>query len=174
MNYFKLNIQRLSTELLPTFLRKPIIIAFLLVVTTPLIAIYLAFTKFRKAVDYELHHNGQVCYLRKVLNDHFDPLYRRIEIREEKSTGESVFIYTKNEDEDDLVIYTKSENQEPTYIYTYPEINGYTRIDFIILIPKEVYDEQVTVTREGDRFYKIEALADKYKLVTKHYKIEKI
>ncbi len=173
MKYFDLDIKKLSVELLPTFLRKPVIVAFLVALTAPLISIYRAFTKYRKNTNYRLNHNGQVCYLRKVLNDRFDPIQRRIEIGD-ISRKEPLYIFTVSENLP-LYIFTENEingsNNTPQYLFTDTETGKKSAADFIVKLPSEIYAEQQTQTENRLRFYDLEKLIDTYKLASKHYKI---
>ncbi len=74
MNYntiYRINFVRLAALLLPTMLRKPLIITYLRAMYSQFELI--PFLRFRDTTTYRLTHNGQVCYLRAVLNDRFDP-----------------------------------------------------------------------------------------------------
>jgi len=71
MKAFQLNLPKLGLLLLPTFLRRPVITSFLSAATAPLRLLTWEFNNNREKVQYKLNHSGQVCYLRKVLNDAF-------------------------------------------------------------------------------------------------------
>ena len=47
-----------------------------------------------------------------------------------------------------------------------------TGIDFLVLLPKEVYDKQITQIQNTTRFYDVEGVVDYYKLASKRYKIQ--
>ena len=68
---FEIDLKKLVLQLLPTFYRQQLIFGVLRAALGGLQAVYDAFTKARVAHIYRLTHNGQVCYLRAVLNDAF-------------------------------------------------------------------------------------------------------
>ncbi len=88
MSLYDLKIKRLALLLLPTFYRKPLIAAFAQSMVQGVNIVYGNFMRWRQDKQYRLSHNGQVCYLRAVLNDQFDPIERRITI-----TGKHGFAY---------------------------------------------------------------------------------
>lgn len=169
MKYFKIDLNKLVVELLPPFLRKPIIVAFLIVLTSPLISIYLLFVAFRQKAKYKLQHNGQVCFLRKVLNDKFDPQLRRIVI-EDVERALPVYIFTKNEG-NPVYLYEDNEGVKPKYLYPDFQINDSSLADFLVKIPADVWNSQKTETESGLRFYRIEQVLNEYKLASKQFKI---
>ncbi len=145
-----IDIKKLVVLLLPTFLRHRKIVAWLHSLVTPLSVLHNDFMRVREKHLYELNHNGQVCYLRKVLNDEFDPNQRRIIIRDGNKYNRQY-------------IYTRGENK-PKYLGTMylrpPSDYEDTGVDFIVEVPKETYNE-----------LEMKALIDYYKLASKRYKI---
>lgn len=150
--WYNLNINKLVGLLLPTFLRKEKMLAWLRALHFPLIKIVDDFNFNRNQNLYNLAHNGQVCYLRKALNDRFDVSERRIKITDGNKYNRQ-YIYTLGE-------------QKPKYLgMIYLRQNADysdTGVDFIVLIPN------------GLKYNKFEAkaLIDFYKLASKRYKIE--
>ena len=149
-----LNIDKLVVLLLPTFLRKPKLVAWLRTLATPLHKLLYAFQQARTADLYNLAHNSQVCYLRKALNDEFDPQQRRIRIEDGKQNER-------------LYIYPRSANR-PLFlgkVFFYQRgdyIDG--GVDFIVVIPQGLqYDK-----------YKLEALVNFYKLAGKRWQISQL
>ena len=118
----------------------------------PLIKVVDDFNFNRNQNLYNLAHNGQVCYLRKALNDRFDIAQRRIKIIDGNKYKRE-YIYTDGE-------------QKPRFLGTmylrddadYSD----TGVDFIVLIPAGLnYND-----------YEMRALIDFYKLASKRYKIQ--
>ena len=149
---YNLNIDKLLVLLTPTFLRKPKLVAWLRTLATPLHKLLYDFHRASQADLYNLAHNSQVCYLRKVLNDEFDDEKRRIRIEDGRQKQR-------------LYIYPRSANK-PLYIgkvFLYQRgdyIDG--GVDFIVVLPKDLtYDK-----------YKLEALVNFYKLAGKRWTIE--
>ena len=149
-----LNIDKLVVLLLPTFLRKPKLVAWLRTLATPLHKLLYAFQQARTADLYNLAHNSQVCYLRKALNDEFDPQQRRIRIDDGKQNER-------------LYIYPRSANRPlflgKVFLYQRGDyIDG--GVDFIVVIPQGLqYDK-----------YKLEALVNFYKLAGKRWQISQL
>lgn len=160
---YKLDFYRLAVLLLPTFLRKGKMIAWLKVLITPIVSLQYKFQRKRKDDIYKLNHNGQVCYLRKVLNDRFDKEKRRIKI------VDGIRYHPK-------YIYTRAE-KKPRFLgrmNLYDEsVYNYNGVDFYVLIPIDIFNKHKTEIEIGKyRFYDIEGEINYYCLVGKKYKIE--
>jgi len=100
---------------------------------------------------YNLTHNSQVCYLRKALNDEFDPQLRRIKI-EDGTRNIRRYIYQRNVN-------------RPLYLgrmFLYLRGNYIDGgVDFVVVLPRGLeYDK-----------YKLEALVNFYKLAGKRWTI---
>ncbi len=151
--WYNLNINKLVTLLTPTFLRKEKFLAWLRVLHFPLIKVIDNFNFNRNENLYDLAHNGQVCHLRKVLNDRFDPSQRRIKIVDAQQ-------YTRT------WLYAIPYSQ-PIYLgkrYIHPiEAFADNGFDFIVLIPQPLNQE---ISQQ-----QLKAFVGKYKLTGKRYKI---
>ena len=125
---FDLDIGRMVIWLMPSFLRKEAVNAWLQSLVLPVKMLYGDFRNKREAYAYKLAHNGQVCYLRKVLNDEFDPSERRIELVDGNSFKR-------------LYLYSSVEGR-PVYLRT-SYINRAvdyedTGVDFMLILPREL------------------------------------
>ena len=105
------------------------------------------FKRERRKDLYNLTHNSQVCYLRKILNDEFDSTKRRIKIEDGKRNIRR-YIYQRNANRPlylgRVFLYQRGEY-----------IDG--GVDFVVVLPQGL---------EYDR-YKLEALINFYKLAGK-------
>lgn len=162
--YYNIDFDKLVGLLLPTSLRKRKMFSWLGVLLTPLKRIHYDFLQKRNEKNgdlYRLQHNGQVCYLRKVLNDNFDPEKRRIKIIDGNQFKRK-YIYTEGE-------------QKPVFLgkIFLRERSDYadTGVDFLVELPKEVWLYHRTQQNGTEHFYTIEAFIDFYKLAGKRYKI---
>lgn len=150
--WFNVDYKKLAVLLLPTIIRKAKLVAFIQILLAPLVSLHYNWNQARRSALYKLAHNGQVCYLRKVLNDEYDPSSRRIEIVDGNKFRRA-YIYTHAEQKP---LYLGKINLRPSTDF---EDTG---VDFTILVPSDViYDE-----------YDLKALVDFYKLASKRYKIE--
>ncbi len=154
--YYQINFDKLVLLLLPTFLRKSKLVAFATVLVAPVKEMYQEFREQQKKDWYRLNHNGQVFSLRKVLNDHFDNELRRIDIIDFE-TYQRTYIYTPVEDKP---LYLNGEGEDAKYIYTSAEYAN--QFDFVVVVPLNL----------GYNKYKMRALIDEYKLITKKYTIK--
>jgi hypothetical protein len=153
--WYKVDYNRLAVLLLPTFLRKPILVAYLQSLLVPIDSLYYKWSLFRNDNLYKVQHTGQICYLRKVLNDKMDGSQRRI------------YIGNGNRHERQY-LYTTGENR-PRYLGTMFlwQNSDYadTGVDFIVYAPQEIINTSP---------YELKALIDFYKAGGKRYKIEAI
>ncbi len=160
MKIYNIDYTRLSRLLLPTFLRKDILIIMLNSMIGGVRSIYSRFLFFRDENLYRLSITPQVFSLEKLLNDRFDTDKRRIYITD----GEyykSKYLYTKKESQP-LFIRTKAE-KSPLFINKEAE-TGSKGVDFRVYVPSGlIYDKAV-----------FEGLLNAYKLVSKTYEIIKI
>lgn len=148
---YNFNIDKLLVLLTPTFLRKRKLVAWLRTLAMPLNKLLDDFKVHRERDLYNLTHNSQVCYLRKALNDEFDPQLRRIKI-EDGTRNIRRYIYQRNVN-------------RPLYLgrmFLYLRgnyIDG--SVDFVVVLPRGLeYDK-----------YKLEALVNFYKLAGKRWTI---
>ena len=150
--WFNVNFDKLFVLLKPTFLRKQVTIAMVNTVFSPLKTIYDDWYRIRNEHLYKLAHNGQICYLRKALNNRFDHIDRRIYI----GNGNR---YLRK------YIYTHAE-QRPEFLGTMylHSVNDYadTGVDFIVYVPADIVAAQI---------YELQALINFYKEGVKRYKI---
>lgn len=149
---FDIDYRRLAILLLPTMMRGKKMSAWLQSAVAPIAVIYSDFTAGRLNALYKLAHNSQVCYLRKALNDAFDPSIRRIRI-EEGNRFKRFYIYTRAE----------KQARYMTAFLRQTEDYADTGVDFRIITPKGI----------GEGNYQMRALIDFYKLASKRYLIEK-
>lgn len=160
MKIYNIDYTRLNRLLLPTFLRKDVLIIMLNSMIGGVRSLYSRFLFFRDENIYRLSITPQVFSLEMLLNDRFDANKRRIYITD----GEfykSKYLYTKPENQP-LFVRTKAENK-PLFINTEEE-TGSKGVDFKVYVPAAlIYDEAV-----------FKGLLNAYKLVSKTYEIIKI
>ena len=95
MGKYDVNFRRLALLLLPTFWRRPLFGAFAFALVTPVSHLHVRFMQYRQRTGYRLRHNGQVCYLRAVLNDEFDPELCRITLSDSDKTDFGTVVYRR-------------------------------------------------------------------------------
>lgn len=158
---YNINFPRLLINLLPTFLRQPVIYGILHAAGTVLESkTYKSFTAARKEHNYKLNHNGQVCYLRAVLNDAFGGGFDILEV---VRRGEWLYAITESGTD---ILLTVGEGGNATevaggekvpLVYNEALLNA-AQNSFIVSVPYNIYQTQLNA---------VAALVDKYKLISK-------
>lgn len=165
--FFNISLRKLAVLYLPTFLRQPIMKAFVLIMIFPLELLFIEMMKARKRNLIKMNHNYQKFSLQKRLNDAFDAVERRIRIVKAVQY-ESVYLYTEAEiDPTNPNHFSDSSNnkmkwlkgsEKPIYLRTDAEL--YSEFDFIVEIPNTAIN-----------LNQLNAEIDFYKLVSKNYQI---
>jgi hypothetical protein len=150
---FVVDFMKLTKLLLPTFLRKPLLFSFLKAGVVPIAAIHQQLLTFRNEKINQMSYNSQVCYLRKMLNDKFDPYQRRIQLGN-ATQRPPLWIYKEIEDKP-VFLGTVMINRANTIS---------TSSEFVVYIPISL----------RDKVNGISAWLDYYKLTTKFYTIKYI
>lgn len=144
---FNLDINKLVLWLIPAFLRKPVMYAWLKTLCFPLIQVYNQFSIKRTDNLYKIAHNSQVFNMEQVLNDRFDNAERRIYITD-GLTKDRTYIYTPNELKPvylgDISIWNSDDYAD-------------TGVDFIAWIPTAagVTDQDLIEMKAQVNFYKL-------------------
>jgi hypothetical protein len=157
---FEIDYERLALLLLPTFLRREVTAALLWAVTSPVVTTYDAFVSNRKSNLQKLKMNGQVCYLRRLLNDAFPEADGAIRIGSgNRSTGRWQLAWDKDYDpymrylliaDGGTMLYDKDTTAQ--------SVNGFT-----VSVPRAL--------KSVDNDAKLRSLLNTYKLASKHYTI---
>lgn len=90
MAHYDIDYKKLALLLMPVRLRRPRLASLVYVAVSQVQRAARLFGSFRASTDYRLAHNGQICRLRAVLNDKYDPVRRRILIEDIASLPESL------------------------------------------------------------------------------------
>jgi hypothetical protein len=153
--WFNVNWKYLVINFTPIQLRKPALIGYVNALLQPIATLHYNWLRLRDDNLYKLEHTGQVCYLRKSLNDRFDPSLRRIYIGNGRRYPRE-YIYTRAEE--------KPRFLGTMYLRSRQDYEG-TGVDFIVFVPGSIVDSQLDELKAHINFYK-EGV--------KRYKIEKI
>ncbi|WP_304581987.1 hypothetical protein [uncultured Alistipes sp.] len=162
MSRYDIDIKRLGLLLLPTFLRRPVMAALLYAVLTPLASLHMRLMLFRREAAYRLDHNGQVCHLRAVLNDLFDPDLRRIVIEEIALRPGLQFVHCRETEQSVLVPLRQAGTRLPVVRRGFGDENGY---DFAVNVP---------LALGGIDEARLKAVVRNYKLASKRFAISYI
>ena len=161
---FNVNIKRLALLVLPTWLRRPLVGALIYAGVTPLGRLAQELRKYRSTTRYRLRHNGQVCKLRGVLNDEFDPALRRITVEDRDSTTviEASIIYLR-EVARWIMVPCRGFGTAIIHREGFSGTSGY---DFWVNVPYELRTTGIET--------RMRAIINNYKLASKRYTINYI
>ena len=161
MKLFQLDFQRLVLLILPPCLRFPRIYALLLAMTFGIEELYRSFSRQREANLTRLRRNGQVCYLRALLNDELDPEQRRIVIDDASQPGEWLMIYDEHASYQLLINREPGTAEKPVpLLYDEATILENTSF-FTVYVP---WSEEM-----NDLTNRLRSLLNEYKLLSKTY-----
>lgn len=159
---YNVNMKRLALLALPTWLRRPLVGALIYAGISPLGRLLQELRAFRSATGYRLEHNGQVCKLRGVLNDEFDPELRRIRIEDGDSldgTSEGAAVWQR-----EMGRWVMVPRRGAGYVRVHREgFGGTGGYDFWVMVPDEL-QTAATETR-------LQAMVNMYKLAGKRFAI---
>ena len=157
MGSFNVDFRKLGLLLLPTFWRRPLIGAFVRSMLTPLQEMHSEFMEVRERTNYQLSHNGQVCYLRAVLNDTFDPVGRRITITDIADEAINTTLYLRSEGKS---VVLPRRDSGWAVVFNRRGFSGVNRYDFEVRVP---------VVLSGTDDIRLRAIVAAYKLATKRF-----
>lgn len=168
---FDIDFNKWIALMLPTFLRRRRLFAFIRALCAPLYlgegGLYQRFLEMRGDHIYRLSHNGQVCYLRAALNDAFG-LKKGFEI-EDADEYEGEWIYAKDPSmPQQLLAVDEGKNPKPGESDPPPEhptplladearLNA-PRNAFIVRVPGNIY---------STRLDRVKAIVDNYRILSK-------
>lgn len=158
MGYYDINFRRLALLLLPIAWRKPRLAAFAQSCVLGVVALHKDFSVWRAAQDCRLHHNGQVCHLRGLLNDTFDSKLRRIRIIDGQYDEERGMRLFRRGHERSLLL---PHHPRPALIINRRGYGGARGYDFWVQLPLALRG----IINEAA----LTALVDNYKLASKRW-----
>jgi hypothetical protein len=155
---YQIDYDKLRVWLVPGRLRRERIIAYLHVVTSGVVSLYLDFLRYRKAKLYQLMITPQVCYLQRMLNDRFDFTQRRILIVDGIDKP-PFYIYQHAELKPKYL--RRTSEAKPQWIYTAGE-SGILTDDFVVKVPAGIIFQMA----------EMRSLVKAYKLAGTRFKIQ--
>lgn len=154
-NVFVIQWYRFVENLVPNLVKKSLLLAFINSAFAPIRSKYEVFLQWKAESEYKVRHNGQICYLQKLLNDQFDNYHRRI-IVENTPPKETLNVYYPQENRP---IY--AYNERPFFMYN--EDDYFNEFDFTVLIPEEIVPNTHLIRNEVE-FYKL--YSKNYQIIT--------
>ena len=135
--------RKLVILLLPTFLRQPVLMAWLRAMAYPLQQLHDRHQAARTQRLYELCHTSQICYIKEALNKEFGitDYAKGFEIEDIDAPGEWVWLYDEKDDEGNIIDRFNNEQHKlfdsPTWVHDMSAILSPTSA-FRVLTPKTI------------------------------------
>lgn len=158
---YNVNMRRLALLTLPTWLRRPMAGALIYAGVSPLGRLLQTLRAYRSTTRYRLCHNGQVCKLRGLLNDEFDPELRRITIEDGDGldSGEASIIWQRAA-ERWVMVTRRGSGSVSIHRNGFSGTSGY---DFWVSVPAELMNDKTE--------NRLRAIVNMYKLAGKRFAI---
>ena len=159
----RIDYRKLVILLLPTFLRRPVLMAWLRAMAYPLQQLHDRHQSARTQRLYELHHTSQICYIKDALNNEFGitDYADGVEIEDINAPGNWIWVYDENVER----FYDKLLFDEPTWIHDTSSILPPTSA-FTVLVPKHIEIDETNDAR-------IRSVVNKYRLASRTFEIKK-
>ena len=130
---YSIDFVKLVNNLLPWFLRKPVMKAWLQSLSVTISDLYSQFISFTEAKRWEASLTGQVAVMEIMLNTEFydDGSLRRIFISD-NDLEERAYLFNLSEQQDPVYLYNLAEGEDPVYLTNLEER---ITIDFTVWVP---------------------------------------
>ncbi len=157
MRFLSFHTDRCIKDNVPLRRMKPINLAWLNAIIAPLLDIYNAFKTYYIGVEEQLRYNSQTMVMEGLLNDYFDPTFRRIYITTASERDDIYYSWYDTENGPELYLYYAAEGKPPLYTYYSTEALGVA--DFFVYVPAGLSFDDLAMRNKINR----------YKLATKRY-----
>lgn len=127
--YYEVNYAQYAMQLLTNNYRIDMVIAIIKAMAAPLDEIHSSFDTLRQNIDFNTY--SQVCYMQGLLNDNFDPLERRIRIRNASIDYDYYLLHKRNKKKP---VRLARRGVKPYYWCTRGMLRS-QNIDFKIILP---------------------------------------
>ena len=160
----QIDYRKLVILLLPTFLRQPVLMAWLRAMAYPLQQLHDRHQAARTQRLYELRHTSQICFIKDALNNEFGitDYANGFEIEDINAPGEWVWIYDENVDRFDDEQHMLFD--DPTFIHDKSAILPPTSA-FFVLVPQSITIDETNEAR-------IRSIVNKYRLASRTFEIK--
>ncbi|MBQ6684256.1 MAG: hypothetical protein IJM74_09155 [Bacteroidales bacterium] len=160
----QIDYRKLVILLLPTFLRQPVLMAWLRAMAYPLQQLHDRHQAARTQRLYELRHTSQICFIKDALNNEFGitDYANGFEIEDINAPGEWVWIYDENVDRFDDEQHMLFD--DPTFIHNISAILPPTSA-FFVLVPQSITIDETNEAR-------IRSIVNKYRLASRTFEIK--
>ena len=165
----QIDYRKLVILLLPTFLRQPVLMAWLRAMAYPLQQLHDRHQAARTQRLYELRHTSQVCYIKGALNNEFGitDYANGFEIEDVDTPGNWLWLYNEKDDEGNIIdIYNNAQHKlfdDPTLVSGTSTILTPTSA-FTVIVPQSIERNETNDAR-------IRSIVNKYRLASRTFEI---
>lgn len=168
----QIDYRKLAVLLLPTFLRRPILISLLRAWMYPLQALHDRHQEARSTRLYELAHTSQTCHIKDALNKEFgvgnhnqqSSYAAGFQIVDNDAKGSWVWVYDEGVEKFDDADHMLFDHI--TYVYDEPTIMEQTT-SFTVKVPQSIALDETNKAR-------IRAIVNKYRLASRDFEIVRL
>ncbi|MGM9783144.1 MAG: hypothetical protein ACI3ZV_06615 [Paludibacteraceae bacterium] len=160
----RIDYRKLVILLLPTFLRRPVLMAWLRAMAYPLQQLHDRHQSARTQRLYELHHTSQICFIKDALNNEFGitDYADGFEIDDINAQGEWVWAFDEKVDRFDDEQHMLYDT--PTFVHDISAILPPTSA-FFVLVPPSIDIDETNKAR-------ICSIVNKYRLASRTFEIK--
>jgi hypothetical protein len=163
MSRYIIDFASLAKLLLPPFLRQAKMLSWLRALVKPIQSLNIRFNALMSRIRYRMRFNGQVMYLKHILNDFYDPVLRRIYLGDGNVLGLPEYIYNRVELRPKY-LRNRSEGIAVPYLRNRMEYD--MAVDFIVWVPNALLSADPELAR------KIRALVNHYRLSGRRFRVQ--
>lgn len=160
-HYYDIVYSKLALLLLPTELRKQIIIEFATAMVRPIEVLHEDFMQWSNTLETET--KSQVCYMRGLLNDEYDYFDRRIQIRV-TPIDYDYYLFWQEEQNKPVMLRDENSEDNTAYLLSKDGYIGSTNTDFDIVFP-------LGYTLSKEEMIRLRSMVNQHKLASKTYRI---
>lgn len=158
MPLYNINWYRYAVQMLTVDLRKIKLAQYVISLIEPIRITYNDFLQFRRQQLYEAEINGQTIKLKRVLNDTFDPVERRIYITNGDYLSPPIFY--DNYKNRPVIFYNNGNSSNPAFYYN-NRLGDRANVNFYVHVPDSVFFDKT----------RVRALVNKYKIFGRTFEI---
>lgn len=161
-NIYNISFSRAAMLLLPFIIRQRLVLAFIAAFMQPLERMNEEFESYRSSLDTSV--NSQICYMRAMLNNHFDYYERRIRVRTVMINEPFHLLWSERQGDYSMLYDEDGEEYTPLPLLNSDGQIGSDNKDFEIVFPEG------HILSDNDK-NQLAALVNNHKLASKIYQV---
>ncbi|MCB2379786.1 hypothetical protein LGH70_19475 [Hymenobacter sp. BT635] len=160
----QLEVPALVRDLLPSFLRRPRMVAWLLCLLRPVVELNQQLQSYAQRVRVLLSYNSQTLLFEKALNDTFDPALRRIYIENNDVDVQPLFLSFKVEAQPPIPVWFEAEPDRTQRFLRFTR--EAVAAGFTVFVPASLLPDASDAAGTRAYYARLDAFIVRYKLAT--------